>query len=184
MAAGSTPTDPARAAKPATPTPTAPVAAAPADAMSAMDPMVPGAATGMETAGAEPAAPIDPLESPAPIASMLPPEPEESEPAHARAAPVALPKLGEAAAAEASKHFGLLLDVGVEIAAVVGSRELKLEQVLAIQPGSIIDLDKYAGEPIELYVNGKPIALAEIVVVDGRLGARVVETLAAPPVES
>ena len=157
------PTDDPRAAKPAT-----------------TEPMTPDAATGMEAAPIETETPIDPLESPAPIASMLPSEPEEAESARTRASPVALPKLGEAAAAEAGKHFGLLLDVGVEVAAVVGSRELKLEQVLAIQPGSIIDLDKYAGEPIELYVNGKPIALAEIVVVDGRLGARVVETLAAP----
>ena len=96
------------------------------------------------------------------------------------AATIALPELGGTAAAAAGKHFGLLLDVGVEVAAVVGTRELKLEQVLAIQPGAIIDLDRDAGAPIELYVNGKPIALAEIVVVDGRLGARVVETLASP----
>ncbi len=48
-----------------------------------------------------------------------------------------------------------------------------------MQPGTIIDLDKSAGEPIELYVNGKPIARAEIVVVDGRLGARILESLTA-----
>ena len=95
------------------------------------------------------------------------------------ASPVALPELGGHAPTSAGRHFGLLLDVGVEVAAVVGTRELRLEQVLAIQPGEIIDLDRHAGEPIELYVNGKPIALAEIVVVDGRLGARVVETLKA-----
>ena len=96
------------------------------------------------------------------------------------AASVALPELGGAPVAAAARNYGLLLDVGVEVAAVVGTRELKLEQVLSIQPGAIIDLDRQAGEPIELYVNGKPIALAEIVVVDGRLGARVVETLASP----
>lgn len=90
---------------------------------------------------------------------------------------VALPELGGERRAAGKDHFGLLLDVGVEVAAVVGTRELKLEQILAIQPGAIIDLEKSAGEPVELYVNGKPIALAEIVVVDGRLGARVVETL-------
>lgn len=92
-------------------------------------------------------------------------------------APVALPELTGGTKFGGAKHLGLLLDVGVEVAAVVGTRELKLEEVLSIQPGTIIDLDKHAGEPIELYVNGKPIALAEIVVVDGRLGARVVESL-------
>ena len=95
-------------------------------------------------------------------------------------AKIQLPELKGAASGAAKGQFGLLLDVGVEVAAVVGSRELKLEQVLAIQPGAVIDLDKHAGEPIELYVNGKPIALAEIVVVDGRLGARVVQTLSTP----
>lgn len=93
------------------------------------------------------------------------------------AAKVALPEFGNSHPSAGGKHLGVLLDVGVEVAAVVGTRELKLEQLLSIQPGTIIDLDKHAGQPIELYVNGKPIALAEIVVVDGRLGARVVESL-------
>ena len=96
------------------------------------------------------------------------------------ASKIQLPELKGGASGPAGKQFSLLLDVGVEVAAVVGVRELKLEQVLAIHPGAIIDLDKHAGEPIELYVNGKPIALAEIVVVDGRLGARVVQSLARP----
>jgi flagellar motor switch protein FliN/FliY len=96
------------------------------------------------------------------------------------AAKIQLPELKGGASSPGSRQFNLLLDVGVEVAAVVGTRELKLEQVLAIHPGAIIDLDKHAGEPIELYVNGKPIALAEIVVVDGRLGARVVQSLARP----
>lgn len=96
------------------------------------------------------------------------------------ASKIQLPELKGGASAAGQRQFNLLLDVGVEVAAVVGTRELKLEQVLAIHPGAIIDLDKHAGEPIELYVNGKPIALAEIVVVDGRLGARVVQSLARP----
>jgi len=96
------------------------------------------------------------------------------------ASKIQLPELKGGASGPAGRQFSLLLDVGVEVAAVVGVRELKLEQVLAIHPGAIIDLDKHAGEPIELYVNGKPIALAEIVVVDGRLGARVVQSLARP----
>jgi flagellar motor switch protein FliN/FliY len=96
------------------------------------------------------------------------------------AAKIQLPELKGFASSATNRQLNLLLDVGVEVAAVVGVRELKLEQVLAIHPGAIIDLDKHAGEPIELYVNGKPIALAEIVVVDGRLGARVVQSLARP----
>jgi flagellar motor switch protein FliN/FliY len=136
-------------------------------------PDAPTATTTPETA----APAIEPVEAIAPV------EPQEPIAAHESGATVAgvhLPELAGSTATKTGQHFGLLLDVGVEIAAVVGTRELKLEQVLAIQPGAIVDLDKHAGEPIELYVNGKPIALAEIVVVDGRLGARVVETLASP----
>jgi len=106
--------------------------------------------------------------------------PVEPMAAAAGAAKIQLPELKGLGSGAPGRQLNLLLDVGVEVAAVVGVRELKLEQVLAIHPGAIIDLDKHAGEPIELYVNGKPIALAEIVVVDGRLGARVVQSLAKP----
>ncbi len=120
-------------------------------------------------------------EPPTPQESMRrDPTPRRQVPQRAQssAAPIALPELcGSAPTISGNQHLGLLLDVGIEVAAVVGTRELKLEQLLAIQPGTIIDLDKHAGQPIELYANGKPIALAEIVVIDGRLGARVVESL-------
>ena len=128
-------------------------------------------------ASAQPARAPEPVEPQEPLLSSFDTSlPNEGS---AAVAPVALPELAAGAPAVGGKHLGLLLDVGVEVAAVVGTRELKLEQVMAIQTGSIIDLDKHAGQPIELYVNGKPIALAEIVVVDGRLGARVVESLTA-----
>lgn len=124
-----------------------------------------------DAAAVEPTEPQEP-----PLSSIDVSMPDEPTTA---AAQVTLPEFGGGIGLGGTKHLGLLLDVGVEVAAVVGTRELKLEQVMSIQPGSIIDLDKHAGEPIELYVNGKPIALAEIVVVDGRLGARVVESLKA-----
>jgi len=80
---------------------------------------------------------------------------------------------------DAVAQFGLLMDVGVEVKAVVGSRELPLQTVLAIHPGTILELERMAGEPIELQVNGKPIARAEVVVIEGRLGARILEMLPA-----
>lgn len=156
--------------------------------MADVDPdAVPSAAeAAADAASGEAVSPIDPRDLRDPDDPHLSDDPPLSsidtsmhdEPSLA-AAQVALPEFGRGAAASGGRHLGLLLDVGVEVAAVVGTRELKLEQVMGIQPGTIIDLDKHAGSPIELYVNGKPIALAEIVVVDGRLGARVVESLAA-----
>ncbi len=117
----------------------------------------------------EPKEPVD-----APLGSIDVSMPEEGS---SVAAPVAFQEL-ESGSRGGGNALELLLDVGVEVAAVVGTRELKLEQIMALQPGALIELDKHAGQPIELYVNGKPIALAEIVVIDGRLGARVIESLA------
>ncbi len=137
----------------------------------------PGSESGAGTASVAPAQ-DEPVEPQEPSLASIDVSSLGDEPSSA-AAQVALPEFGTSHPSTGQKHLGMLLDVGVEVAAVVGTRELKLEQVLAIQPGTIIDLDKHAGQPIELYVNGKPIALAEIVVVDGRLGARVVESLSA-----
>jgi len=95
------------------------------------------------------------------------------------AAPVELPHLNPRDRDQAVAQFGLLMDVGVEVKAVVGSRELPLQTVLAIHPGTILELERMAGEPIELQVNGKPIARAEVVVIEGRLGARILEMLPA-----
>ena len=146
-----------------------PEATPPTDAAAASARSAPAAAVAAlpELDAAEPS---DAVETGAPVEAV----------ASLPVARIQLPELKGAAAIAARGQFGLLLDVGVEVAAVVGVREIKLENVLAIHPGAIIDLDKHAGEPIELYVNGKPIALAEIVVVDGRLGARVVQSLATP----
>lgn len=97
-----------------------------------------------------------------------------------RVAKVKLPELVARAGTEGPAHLSLLMDVGVELSAVVGRRELTLEQILGIQAGTVIDLERGAGEPVELMVNGRPIARAEIVVVKNRLGARVVSMEADP----
>jgi flagellar motor switch protein FliN/FliY len=98
----------------------------------------------------------------------------------AEASSVLLPELTPKATGQSISHLGLVLDVGVEVSAVIGQRHLTIEQILGVGPGTVIDLDRVAGEPVALQVNGKPIARAEIVVLDGRLGARVIEVLDSP----
>ena len=119
-------------------------------------------------------------EAPVPAEDLSGPavEPAEPRPAVA-AAPVELPHLSPRDRDQAVAQLGLLMDVGVELKAVVGSRELPLRTVLAIQPGTVLELERLSGEPIELQVNGKTIAKAEVVVIEGRLGARILEMVPA-----
>ncbi len=91
------------------------------------------------------------------------------------AAAISLPQLGTEDRSTVQQRLGAMMDVGVQVTAVIGQRELPLEQLLAVKIGTVVDLERLAGEPIELHVNGKPIALAEVVVADGRLAARVLE---------
>lgn len=79
---------------------------------------------------------------------------------------------------EASKdNLQLLLDVPLQITAELGRATMKIEDVLKLGPGSIIELNKLAGEPVDLLVNGKLIAQGEVVVVDENFGVRITSIL-------
>jgi flagellar motor switch protein FliN/FliY len=71
-----------------------------------------------------------------------------------------------------------LHDVPVELAVEVGRTKMTIREALALGPGSIVTLDRLAGEPVDLLVNGKPIARGEVVVIDEEFGLRVTEVLA------
>jgi flagellar motor switch protein FliN/FliY len=69
----------------------------------------------------------------------------------------------------------LLLDVPVEIVAVLGRKKMLLRDILDLGPGALIELDKLAGENLDILVNGKIIARGEVVVVDENFGLRITE---------
>ncbi len=71
----------------------------------------------------------------------------------------------------------MLMDVPLEITAELGRARLEIREVLALGPGSVVELDKLAGEPIDLLVNGHPVARGEVVVVDETFGVRIVDIL-------
>jgi flagellar motor switch protein FliN/FliY len=71
-----------------------------------------------------------------------------------------------------------LHDVPVELAVEIGRTRMTIREALALGPGSIVTLNKLAGEPVDLLVNGKPIARGEVVVIDEEFGLRVTEVLA------
>jgi flagellar motor switch protein FliN len=71
----------------------------------------------------------------------------------------------------------LILDVHLEATVELGRSQLTIREVLALGPGSVVELNKLAGEPADLLVNGKPLARGEVVVIDDHFGLRVTEIM-------
>jgi flagellar motor switch protein FliN/FliY len=69
----------------------------------------------------------------------------------------------------------LLLDVPLEIKVELGRVNMSLREVLDLHQGSMIQLDKLAGEPLDIYANGKLIARGEVVVIEESFGIRITE---------
>ena len=86
---------------------------------------------------------------------------------------VATGRLGSASEADLS----LVFDLPVELAVEIGRTTMTVRETLAIAPGSIIALDRMAGEPVDLLVNGKQIARGEVVAIDEEFGLRVTEVV-------
>lgn len=76
--------------------------------------------------------------------------------------------------------FDLLKDVAVELTLEIGRRRMRIADVLQLGPGTTIELDKAAGEPVDIYVNGQLLGRGEAVVVGDRYGVRVTEIVATP----
>jgi flagellar motor switch protein FliN len=78
-----------------------------------------------------------------------------------------------------SAELERLYDVPVELAVEIGRTQMTIRETLALGPGSIVTLHRLAGDPVDLLVNGKPIARGEVVVLDEEFGLRVTEVLVA-----
>lgn len=66
----------------------------------------------------------------------------------------------------------LVLDVSLPITVELGRARMQIQDILKLAPGSVIELDKGAGDPVELYINDRPIARGEVVVIDENFGVR------------
>lgn len=110
------------------------------------------------------------------------PEAEEGKTPAARSSttepePAEFPPLEEAASAPAHHRLAMLLDVPLEITVVLGRARLLVRDILALGPGSVVELDHAAGEPVDLLVNGHLVARGEVVVVDELFAVRIKEIL-------
>ena len=72
-----------------------------------------------------------------------------------------------------------LHDVPVELAVEIGRTRMTIGQTLELRPGSVVSLNRLAGEPVDLLINGKPIARGEVVVIDEQFGVRITDVVQA-----
>ncbi len=73
------------------------------------------------------------------------------------------------------ENIGLIMDVPLEVTVELGRTRKSISEILDFTPGTIIELDKIAGEPIDVLVNGKFVAKGEVVVIEENFGIRVTE---------
>ena len=75
------------------------------------------------------------------------------------------------------ENMGLIMDVPLEVTVELGRTKKSIAEILDFAPGTIIELDKIAGEPIDVLVNGKFVAKGEVVVIEENFGIRVTEII-------
>jgi flagellar motor switch protein FliN len=130
----------------------------------AIDAMLAAAAAGSAPEAAAPEAPEAPT---AVLVDEIDPAGEQLQPAGP-------------AAENLDADLGRLHAVPVELAVEIGRTRMTIGDTLGLGPGSIITLNRMAGEPVDLLVNGRPIARGEVVVIDEEFGLRVTEVVASP----
>ncbi len=129
-------------------------------------------------------------EQPAGI-DLAPDEPEGMPPStpEAEAAPVGgsglvdLPRFDPPtpsfSTAEGATGLGRVRDIPLEVTVELGRTRLLIRDILDLSPGAIIELDKVAGEPVDLFANGMLVARGEVIVIDDNFGVRVTEIITA-----
>ena len=75
------------------------------------------------------------------------------------------------------ENIDLLMDVPLEVTVELGRTHKSIKDILDFTPGTIIELNKLAGEPIDVLVNGKYVAKGEVVVIEDSFGIRVTEII-------
>ncbi|MCS5711415.1 flagellar motor switch protein FliN [Candidatus Berkiella aquae] len=78
-----------------------------------------------------------------------------------------------------NKDLDLILDIPVTISLEVGRTSISIKNLLQLNQGSVVELDRSAGEPLDVLVNGTLIAHAEVVVVNEKFGIRLTDVVSA-----
>lgn len=91
--------------------------------------------------------------------------------------PVQFGQLNATPSLDMPANIGLLMDVPLRVTVELGRTKMAIKDILELGSGSIVELDKLAGEPVDLLVNGKLIAKGEVVVIDENFGLRITDIL-------
>ena len=87
------------------------------------------------------------------------------------------PKPGNGPVALEGPNLDVILDIPVSISMEVGSTEISIRNLLQLNQGSVVELDRLAGEPLDVLVNGTLIAQGEVVVVNDKFGIRLTDII-------
>jgi flagellar motor switch protein FliN/FliY len=71
----------------------------------------------------------------------------------------------------------LIMDVTLQVAVEVGRARMTIQDLLQLGAGSVVELQKLAGEPLDIYINGKPVARGEAVIVNEKFGVRLTDII-------
>jgi flagellar motor switch protein FliN/FliY len=74
-----------------------------------------------------------------------------------------------------SRRLELLLDVPLDLSVELGRTRMSIQDLLNLSPGSVVELDKIAGEPLDILLNDRLIARGEAVVVNDKFGVRITD---------
>jgi len=77
----------------------------------------------------------------------------------------------------AAGRLDFVMDVPLRVTVEVGAAQMLLQEVLQLDKGSVIELDRAADQPADVLVNGRVVARGEVAIVDDRLGVRIVELI-------
>jgi flagellar motor switch protein FliN/FliY len=90
-----------------------------------------------------------------------------------------VPAIPEAMELPAGANYRLLADIPLRLSVEVGSTSLRLAELMDLNSGSVVELDRQANELLDIMVNGTLVAKGEVVTVNGKFGIRVVDVVAA-----
>jgi flagellar motor switch protein FliN/FliY len=100
-----------------------------------------------------------------------------SEKSHINVQPAYFEAFEDSSVLNERKNIHLIMDVPLQVTVELGRTNKPIRDILEFGPGSIIELEKLAGEPVDILVNGKNIAKGEVVVIDESFGVRITDII-------
>ena len=118
---------------------------------------------------------------------MYPPQgqiPQGPDPKVINAQPAKMQQLDEEArlSQEQKQNLDLIMNVSLEVAVEIGRTRRKIQDIISFSKGSLVVLDKLAGDQVDLLVNGQCVARGDVVVIDDNFGIRITEILQKPDI--